>query len=118
MNAARIVFTGVRSVEVKEQERPVAGRDEVLIRSLHTLVSPGTELAMYEGTHSALHDPEITFAKYPHYPGYAAIGRVEECGASVANPRPGEMVFFLGPHATWSLLNPEKGLWLPAPDDI
>jgi 2-desacetyl-2-hydroxyethyl bacteriochlorophyllide A dehydrogenase len=117
MNAARIVFTGVRSAQLEEQERPRYGPNEVLIRTLHTLVSPGTELAMYEGTHAAIHDPEIAFAKYPHYPGYAAIGRIEACGESVTALRAGNLVFSTGPHATWSLLDPEKGLWLAAPED-
>lgn len=118
MNASRIVFTGIRKVELQDQERPAAGLDEVVVRTERTLISPGTELAMYEGTHSALQDPEVPFAKYPHGPGYAAIGRVEDCGASVDNLKAGDRIFFTGPHATWSLLKPASGLWLPLPDEI
>lgn len=114
---ARIVFTGVRNARLEEQERPRFGPHEALIRTQHTLVSPGTELAMYEGTHAAIQDPEIAFAKYPHYPGYAAIGRVEACGELVKGLSAGDLVFFTGPHASWSLLDPEKGLWLRAPDE-
>jgi 2-desacetyl-2-hydroxyethyl bacteriochlorophyllide A dehydrogenase len=100
------------------QPRPTAGRSEVLVRTERTLISPGTELAMYEGTHSALPDPENTFAKYPHRPGYAALGRIEACGESVDALRPGDRVLFPGPHAVWSLLQPGETIWLPATPDL
>jgi 2-desacetyl-2-hydroxyethyl bacteriochlorophyllide A dehydrogenase len=118
MTAYSVVFTGVRKVELQAQSRPAVAGGEVLVRTERTLISPGTELALYEGTHSALHDPEIPFAKYPHRPGYAAVGRVEACGAAVDAVKPGDRIFFLGRHETWSLLRPAEAVWLPAPADL
>ena len=123
MSAVRVAFTGVRKVELQELPRPRPAPEEALVRNWHTLLSPGTELAMYEGTHAALHDPENSFAKYPHYPGYAAIGVIEECGASVAGPKPGDRILYLGPHSNWALLKPKTDIWLPlaetfSPDQV
>ncbi len=112
MNEVRVTFTGVRNVELQKLPRPRPADAEVLVRNLHTLLSPGTELAMYEGTHAALHDPENLFAKYPHYPGYAAIGLIEECGAEVQNAKAGDLVLYLGTHSTWSLMRPATDIWL------
>ena len=118
MTACGVVFTGVRKVELQAQSRPAVAGGEIRVRTERTLISPGTELALYEGTHSALHDPEIPFAKYPHRPGYAAVGRVEACGPAVAAVKPGDRLFFLGRHETWSLWRPAEAVWLPAPDDL
>jgi 2-desacetyl-2-hydroxyethyl bacteriochlorophyllide A dehydrogenase len=118
MSPCSVVFTGVRKVELQSQPRPAVDIAEVLVRTERTLISPGTELALYEGTHSALHDPEIPFAKYPHRPGYAAVGRVEACGSAVDQLKPGDRIFFLGRHETWSLLQPGVAIWLPAPADL
>lgn len=118
MRALSVVFPGVRRVELRAQARPSVGAGAVLVRAEHTLISPGSELALYEGTHSALNDPENLFAKYPHQPGYAAVGRVEESGASVAAPAPGERILFLGRHETWSVLQARDSIWVRAPADL
>ncbi|MFA5265219.1 MAG: zinc-binding dehydrogenase [Opitutaceae bacterium] len=118
MESIQVVFTGVRKVELQLLPRPSIGPEEVLLRTEHTLISPGTELAMYEGTHIALPDPENLFAKYPHRPGYAAVGRVEEIGASVKGIAVGDRLLFLGQHASWAKLNPAHALWVPVPKNV
>ena len=118
MKTCSVVFTGTRKVELQPQPRPAVAADDILVRTERTLISPGTELALYEGTHSALLDPEIPFAKYPHRPGYAAVGRIEECGASVGELKLGDRIFFLGRHESWALLRPREAIWLPAPKEL
>lgn len=118
MTEYNIVFTAPRRAELQLQPKPTPGPREVLVRTEHTLVSPGSELAMFEGTHSAIGDPEILFAKYPHRPGYAAIGRVEARGDSVTELQPGDRVFFLGTHSTWALMKPGEAIWLPVTDSL
>ncbi|HEY4299475.1 MAG TPA: zinc-binding dehydrogenase [Candidatus Didemnitutus sp.] len=114
----RVVFPGVRQVLMEPQEHPVPAAREICVRTEYSLISPGTELALYEGTHAGLADPEITFAKYPHRPGYTALGRVDSCGAGIAGIVPGERLFFLGRHESWSCWNPGQMLWLRAPADL
>ncbi|HUL52530.1 MAG TPA: zinc-binding dehydrogenase [Opitutaceae bacterium] len=118
MNACSVVFTGVRQVQLQPQPRPAFGDGEVLVRTVRTLISPGTELALYQGTHAGLRDPEIPFAKYPHRPGYAAIGRIEACGSAIKELMPRDTVFFLGHHETWSAWSPAQALWARAPSDL
>lgn len=118
MIAQSVVFTGVRKVELRAQPRPAVGAGAVLVRSELTLISPGSELALYEGTHAGLHDPENLFAKYPHRPGYAAVGRVEECGGSVDVLKPGDRILYLGRHETWSVLQARESIWVRAPADL
>ena len=118
MNTYCVVFTGTRRVELQPQARPTVSSGEILVRTERTLISPGTELALYEGTHAALHDPENSFAKYPHRPGYAAVGRIEACGASVDGLKLGDRIFFLGRHESWALLRPREAIWLHAPEEL
>jgi 2-desacetyl-2-hydroxyethyl bacteriochlorophyllide A dehydrogenase len=112
------VIHSPRQAALEPTSRPVPSAQQVLVRVERTLISPGTELALYEGTHSALGDPEVRFAKYPFRPGYAAIGRVEAAGADASNPAVGQRVFFHGRHASWGLLTPSSDVWLPVPAGI
>lgn len=98
--------------------RPVPTARQILVSVERTLISPGTELALYEGTHSALPDPEIRFAKYPFRPGYAAIGTVEWAGEETSGVAEGQRIFFHGRHASWGLLDPAEDVWLPVPDEL
>ena len=73
MTACSVVFTGVRKVELQAQPegqpRPAVAIGDVLVRTERTLISPGTELALYEGTHSAMQDPEIPLPSIRTVPG-------------------------------------------------
>lgn len=66
---------------------------EIIIRNRHSLISAGTELACLSGT-------EWWF-QLPGTPGYAAVGDVLACGASVKKVAPGDMVLTHGPHAEY-----------------
>lgn len=112
-----IILTGVNRAEAVPQSRPTVPPGQVLVRTLKSLVSPGTELSFFEGTHIALPDPANTWAKYPFRPGYSAIGEVIETGAGVESPRVGARIFYFGNHAHWNLLDPSK-VWLETPADL
>ncbi len=57
--------------------------------TIATLVSPGTELAIYDGD------------TFPRHPGYAAVFRVERTGCEVDDLRAGDRVFCMGPHRSY-----------------
>jgi len=79
--------------------------DEVLGRTLVTLVSPGTELASgYLG------------AKFPRVPGYAAVFAVEEVGSDVTDFAAGAPAFCMGSHRSFQRLKREDVL--PVPDGL
>ena len=47
------------------------------------MISPGTELAFYTGTHIGFKDPSVKWAEYPFYPGYASVGNFVEIGNNI-----------------------------------
>lgn len=104
-----------------ETGQPVAhpGPGELLIRTGYSLISPGTELAMFNRTHIGFSDSANRFARYPFYPGYCAAGVVVECGSRADTPfRPGDRVFYSGKHQAWSVVSPKAQLLSPIPDEL
>ena len=101
MKAQRLVFPDKDRCVVEDFELPDApGAGQVLIRNVVTLVSAGTELAMFTRAHRGFDEPDFGYAKYPFRPGYAAVGEVVEVGDGVESLRKGERVFHGGHHAT------------------
>lgn len=105
-DGSRIVFPGPFEVTVdryRSDAGPAAG--EVLIGVDCTLISPGTELALYTGSHVGIPDPENRFAKYPFSPGYSGVGRVLAIGPGVTDLEPGDKVFASCRHATHAVFD-------------
>ncbi len=111
----RALITAPFQVEVGAQACPAIAETEVLVRHSWSVISPGTELAFYEGTHPRLKKPGDPWAKYPFAPGYASAGVVARVGSKIAGFAPGQPVFLWGGHATWAVADPEKTLLLPLP---
>lgn len=117
-NGHRLVFTSPRNAELQDFSRPVLDAGQVLVRTQRTLLSPGTELSFFEGTNHSLRDPASLWAKYPFVSGYAALGTVIEVGPGVSSPRLGDRIMHFGPHATWSVLTPDRQPWVPVTSDL
>jgi hypothetical protein len=73
-------------LQVIEHSRVVAD-DEIFGRTLYTLISPGTELAS-----------DYCGDKFPKFPGYAAVARVESTGKSVTMFKKDSLFFCAGGH--------------------
>src|SRR6266851_8384528 len=118
MRARQVVITEPYKVEVREVELPAPAANQVLVAAEASAVSPGTELAVYAGTHQWLRDPNLPDWKFPFLPGYSAAGTVVAVGADVQGWKAGDRVSFPGNHASAELLTigHERGrLWkLPA----
>src|SRR5947209_8145718 len=114
MRARQAVIREPYQVEVREVELPAPAANQVLVATEASAVSPGTELAVYTGTHQWLLDPKLPDWKFPFRPGYSAAGRVVAVGAEVPGWRPGDRVSYPGNHASAELLTlgHERGrLW-------
>ena len=108
----RIVFTKPFHLEFESSHvEETLKEQQVLIRTIYSLISPGTELALYTGTHVGINDPNNHFAKYPFYPGYAVIGEIEEVGHNVENYKKGDIVYAIGHHASYNIVSVDKGVW-------
>ena len=91
MNAktTALIIPAINQVELREILVPELQPDEVRIRTLHTLLSIGTEIAIASGQR-----PEN--AKFPYVPGYQGVGVIEAQGAEVKDFHEGDIVSFLG----------------------
>lgn len=101
MRARAVTFVAPYVVEVREREVPEPGEGQLLVRTLYSGISAGTELLAYRGeidpqlpldsTISALTDR----FSYPFHYGYSCVGRVEQ---SWAGADEGDIVFAFHPH--------------------
>lgn len=90
---------------------------ELLVKNRYSLISPGTELALYTGTHIGFSDPEISWARFPIFPGYASVGSVEQ---KITTPplSQGARLLHFSHHSSYSVIDPEKTLWFLLPHEI
>lgn len=120
IKSQQLWFTAPYRVEFRDQELAEPGPDEILVRTLFSGISTGTEMLAYRGQlprDQAL-DPTIEalenhVASYPMQYGYANVGRVEAAGNKVDQGMIGSHVFALQPHATHYLAKAMSVLKLP-----
>ncbi len=101
MQGRAVTFVAPRQVEVREQEVPEPGDGQVLVRTLYSGISAGTEMLAYRGEV----DPQLPLDSsitalsgrfgYPFRYGYSCVGRVERSRAAAAV---GSVVFAFHPH--------------------
>ena len=119
MKARRIVFTGTRQAEWQEFELPEEpGPHDVLIKTLWSAISAGTETAIYAGTHIGFRTPGARYPKYPYLAGYAATGRILAVGSAVQGFQPGQIVAYPGKHATAGIWNVDTTPLIRVPESV
>lgn len=99
---------------------PSPGEDEVLVQTVLSGVSGGTELLLFRGEIPAPEgldlDPIAGSLAYPTTFGYCAVGRVLQIGADVDPGWQGRLVFGFQPHAS-HFVAPLAAL-IPAPQGV
>jgi 2-desacetyl-2-hydroxyethyl bacteriochlorophyllide A dehydrogenase len=112
----RLAFTGVRQSSWEEVELPDApGAHEVLVETRWSAVSVGTETAIYAGTHIGFSTPGAAYPRFPHYPGYAAVGTVLAAGDAVRDLAPGQAVCLAGGHSSHVVWDTRRPPLAPLP---
>lgn len=105
MRARQVIFTGPGKVSLETIEVGRPDEDQVLIETLYSAISPGTERA-----HLLAMPNTATHARgFPFPPGYSNVGRVVEVGGKVRNFRPGQLVATTRPHVSHVLLPATSG---------
>ncbi|MCE5265729.1 MAG: oxidoreductase, partial [Deltaproteobacteria bacterium] len=104
MKRASLYFTAPGRVEIREEEIPAPTGGQVLVETLFSAISPGTELLLYRGlfpddlpldeTIPGLRGP----AGFPVKYGYSTVGRVTALGMGAPPEWEGRCVFSLHPH--------------------
>jgi 2-desacetyl-2-hydroxyethyl bacteriochlorophyllide A dehydrogenase len=120
MERQALYFTGPRQVELHREPLPSPAAGQVLVRTIISAISPGTELLVYRGEAPAdlARDATITALtgdfSFPLTYGYSAVGRVVELGPGVASGWKDRLVFAFQPHASHFLATPDELLGVPA----
>jgi 2-desacetyl-2-hydroxyethyl bacteriochlorophyllide A dehydrogenase len=119
MTRLSLYFTGPKSVEVREEDVPVLKPDQVLIRTLFSAISGGTELLVYRhqiSPEQAL-DANIRSLsgnfQYPLKYGYSAIGKVIATSPEIDPVWVGKTVFSFNPHESYFPAYPDELIEIP-----
>ena len=116
-----VVFEGPGEVTLQSDEIPTPGPDEVLIETINSAISVGTELTILSGeypTGSTWDD----YGEYPFDAGYCNVGEVIEAGSNVDEAIVGTTVATRSPHARYHTVPYEQdvpfGGVVPVPDAV
>jgi 2-desacetyl-2-hydroxyethyl bacteriochlorophyllide A dehydrogenase len=115
-NAVWFARPGV--VELRDEPVPQPGPSEILVKTLRSAISQGTEMLVYRGQvdpRTSLDLPTLggSFA-FPIKYGYASVGRVEEIGGAVEGIDRGDIVFVHHPHQSAYVVPAASAVRLPA----
>ncbi|HNB40858.1 MAG TPA: zinc-binding alcohol dehydrogenase [Anaerolineales bacterium] len=114
--AKTLFFTAPRQVEVRESNLPLLKEDEVLVETICSAISAGTEMLVYRDQFPQLkdsHDAVSSELKYPLAYGYACVGTVREIGKVVGKEWQDRLVFSFQPHTSHFLSKPENLFPIP-----
>ena len=122
MKRLALYFTAPGQVSVREEGLPTPGNGQLLVQSLLSAISPGTELLIYRGEFppGLPLDENIPSLQggfsYPLQYGYATVGRVIAAGPGADPAWEGRLVFAFQPHASY--FNSEPGGLIPVPAEL
>ncbi len=117
MKARTLFFTAPKQIEIREVTLPVLKDDEVLVETICSSISAGTEMLVYRGEFPRLldsHDNLSSDLKYPLAYGYACVGRIKETGKHVDRSLLDKLVFGFAPHTSAFICDPSSLMMAPA----
>lgn len=128
MNVTGVQIAGPRRIEIVEEQLPEPGAGQVMVRSICSGISHGTEMNVYRGVAPMWHmvqDPETRIFvasdtpqwQYPMRYGYACVGEVVRVGANVSRVQAGDLVYTYSAHRSGHVLPEQAVIKLPAGTD-
>jgi 2-desacetyl-2-hydroxyethyl bacteriochlorophyllide A dehydrogenase len=113
-----LLFTGPRQIGFREYEERDPGPNEILVETVLTGISHGTEMSIYRGTNPQFrrHVEDGLFVdgpvySYPMTYGYEEVGRVAKAGAEVKGISEGDIVAAIYGHRQTAVFDPETA-WM------
>lgn len=121
MTASRrsVIFTAPASIDVISEEIPPPDSGQILVQTIVSSVSAGTEMLFYRGQVPAglAVDSSISqlsgAVEYPLRYGYACVGRVVDLGPGVAANWLDKIVFAFQPHTSHFVIDVDDALQVP-----
>lgn len=104
--AKRVVFKHPGVVSIEDFKLEKLESSEVLIGTVSTLISPGTETAFLMALPN-------TPCQFPQYPGYSNVGIVKKVGSGVSNIRVGARVVCRKNHASYVIAHESEVMEIP-----
>ncbi|MBW2432366.1 MAG: zinc-binding dehydrogenase [Deltaproteobacteria bacterium] len=104
MKRTTLIFEKPHTVAIKEAPIPAPGAREVLIKTIFSAISAGSELLIYRGQMPSGLPADTTIKalskpfRYPLKYGYASVGQVVAAGSGVDQQWRGRQVFCFHPH--------------------
>ena len=105
MSGLEICLPAPNRVELRGYQDPPLGSGEVRGRTVASIDSPGTVLAVWDGA-----VPEA----FPAHPGHAAVFEVDEVGSEVTGIAPGDRLFCQGANRSTQRYDPHLTVPVPA----
>ncbi|HSL42152.1 MAG TPA: hypothetical protein VK897_01895 [Anaerolineales bacterium] len=114
-----LYFTAPRQVELREETLPALGANDVLVETVCSAISAGTEMLIYQGRFPRDLEADSVISslrggfKYPLAYGYAAVGVVKEVGQEVNREWLDRPVFAFQPHTSHFISKPDSLFPIP-----
>lgn len=114
-----VIFTAPRQVELRQESLPAfasLGADDVLVETICSAISAGTEMLVYRGQFPHEVDSVDSISAGLHYPtsyGYACVGRVTQLGSGVDPKWADRLIFSFQPHTTHFITSPAALIPIP-----
>jgi 2-desacetyl-2-hydroxyethyl bacteriochlorophyllide A dehydrogenase len=123
MKRQAVYFVRPQQAEVRDEPAlPKPGTGQVIIQTMLSAISAGTEMLIYRGQAPTelVADESITALSgslsFPIKYGYCTVGRVLQVGSGVPKNRTGTIVFAFNPHETHFVTNWDDVI--PLPDEV
>jgi len=117
MKSQTVTFTAPYRLEIVERDLPPLGADEVLVQTLVSAVSPGTEMLIYRGQFpKEMADSADSISCNLNYPlayGYACVGKIIATGKQVNRELENKLVFAFQPHTSRFVARPDSLFLVP-----
>jgi len=115
-----LFFVAPYQTEIREMDLPPLKENEVLVETIVSAISAGTEMLVYRGEFPREEvDSNDTFSSNLQYPlayGYACVGKIREIGRQVDKSWLGKTVFAFQPHTSCFITTPS--LLIPVPQTL
>ena len=119
MKRKTLYFTAPGQVELREEFLPEVGAQEVLVETICSAISAGTEMLVYQGHFPRDIETDSVISslrgnlEYPLAYGYACVGKISKTGSQVDQALRDQLVFAFQPHTSHFITSPDSLFPIP-----